>query len=100
VAQRGGQTLLDSTTSYDRQLGPGARAATTVGRAEILIDAGATVQRRRGARDPHGRRGMLHLLARKQARSRTLPVAAALGDETAYAPRSTNRRRARSIARW
>ena len=56
--------------------------------AELLIDAGVTVERKTweyliGT----GALGMLHLLARKQALPLTLPVLAALGDEAAVRAR-------------
>ena len=52
--------------------------------AEILIDAGMTVERSTWEYLIHtGAAGMLHLLARKHVLPRTLPVLAALGDDDA-----------------
>ena len=84
------QTLLDFTTSYAMDCSDPERERTYTRpvAAEILIDAGATVDRptwehviRTGAG------GMLHLLARKHALPRTLPVLAALGDDAAVRSR-------------
>ncbi|HEY4216246.1 MAG TPA: ankyrin repeat domain-containing protein [Gemmatimonadaceae bacterium] len=87
VAWRDGdQTLLDSTTSYAMDCSDPERERlyTRPVAAELLIDAGATVQRdtwmhviRTGAS------GMLHLLARKNALPPALTVLAALGDDAA-----------------
>ena len=52
--------------------------------AEMLIDAGMTVERSTWEYLIHtGAAGMLHLLARKHVLPRTLPVLAALGDDEA-----------------
>jgi len=52
--------------------------------AEMLIDAGMVVERETWEYLIHtGASGMLHLLARKNVLPRTLPIAAALGDEEA-----------------
>jgi hypothetical protein len=81
-----GQTLLADTTSYalDTSDPERERIYTRPVAAEMLIDAGATVER---STWEHviwtGGRGMLHLLARKNALPLTLPVLAALGDEAA-----------------
>ena len=79
-----GQTLLDSTTSYaiDSSDPQRERTYNRPVAAEILIDAGATVQRKTWEHVIRtGASGMLHLLAGKNALPRTLPVLAALGDE-------------------
>jgi hypothetical protein len=56
--------------------------------AEMLIDAGATVERKTWENVIRpGASGMLHLLARKHALPRTLYVLAALGDEEAVRAR-------------
>lgn len=81
-----GQTLLDSTTSYaiDSSDPERERTYNRPVAAEILIGAGATVQPSTWEHVIRtGAAGMLHLLARKHALPRTLPVVAALGDETA-----------------
>jgi len=81
-----GQTLLDSTTSYaiDSSDPERERTYNRPAAAEILIDAGATVERKTWEHVIRtGAAGMLHLLARKQALPRTLPVLAALGDDAA-----------------
>jgi len=86
----GGETLLDSTTSYaiDSSDPERERTYNRPGAAEILIDAGATVQRKTWEHVIRtGAAGMLHLLARKNALPRTLPVLAALGDEAAVRAR-------------
>ncbi len=78
------QMLLDSTTSYamdcsdpDRE-----RTYTRPVAAEMLIDAGAIVERRTWEHViKTGASGMLHLLARKNALPQTPPVLAALGDD-------------------
>jgi hypothetical protein len=81
-----GQTLLADTTSYalDTSDPERERIYTRPVAAELLIDAGATVER---STWEHviwtGGAGMLHLLARKNALPLTLPVLAALGDEDA-----------------
>jgi hypothetical protein len=85
VSWRGdsGQTLLDDTTSYaiDSSEPERERIYNRPAAAEILIDAGATVDRSTWEHVIRtGAAGMLHLLARKQAVPRTLPVLAALGD--------------------
>jgi hypothetical protein len=78
-----GQTLLDSTTSYAMDCSEPERERTYTRplAAEMLIDAGATVERRtlENVIRP-GASGMLQLLARKNALPRTLYVLAALGD--------------------
>jgi ankyrin repeat protein len=81
-----GQTLLDSTTSYamDCSDSERERVYTRPAAAELLIDAGATVER---ATWTHviktGASGMLAIFARKNALPQTLPVLAALGDGAA-----------------
>jgi hypothetical protein len=81
-----GQTLLADTTSYalDTSDPERERIYTRPVAAELLIDAGATVER---STWEHviwtGGAGMLHLLARKNALPLTLPVLAALGDDDA-----------------
>ena len=84
------QTLLDSTTSYAMDCSDPERERTYTRpvAAEMLIDAGAIVERdtwehviRTGAS------GMLHLLARKSALPQTLPILAALGDDAAVRAR-------------
>jgi len=85
-----GETLLDSTTSYaiDSSDPERERTYNRPAAAEILIDAGATVQRKTWEHVTRtGAAGMLHLLARKNALPRTLPVLAALGDEAAVRAR-------------
>ena len=85
-----GETLLDSTTSYAIDSSDPEREHTynRPDAAEILIDAGATVQRKTWEHVIRtGAAGMLHLLARKNALPRTLPVLAALGDEAAVRAR-------------
>jgi hypothetical protein len=88
VSWRGehGWTLLDATTSYaiDCSDPERERIYNRPAAAEMLIDAGATVDRptwehviRTGAA------GMLQLLARKNVLPPTLPVLAALGDDEA-----------------
>jgi hypothetical protein len=80
------QTLLDSTTSYAMDCSDPERERTYTRpeAAEMLIDAGATVDRKtwENVIKP-GASGMLHLLARKNALPRTLYVLAALGDDDA-----------------
>jgi hypothetical protein len=92
VSWRGdsGQTLLDDTTSYaiDSSEPERERIYNRPAAAEILIDAGATVDRSTWEHVIRtGAAGMLHLLARKQAVPRTLPVLAALGDDAAVRAR-------------
>jgi hypothetical protein len=85
-----GQTLLDSTTSYaiDSSDPERERTYNRPVAAEILIDAGETVRRSTWEHVIRtGASGMLHLLARKNALPRTLPVLAALGDEAAVRAR-------------
>ena len=84
------QTLLDSTTSYAMDCSDPERERTYTRpvAAEMLIDAGATVERKSWAHVIRtGASGMLHLLARKNALPRTLPVLAALGDDAAVRAR-------------
>ena len=85
-----GQTLLDSTTSYAMDCSDPERERTYTRpvAAEMLIDAGATVDRKtwENVIKP-GASGMLHLLARKKALPRTLYVLAALGDDEAVRAR-------------
>jgi hypothetical protein len=80
------QTLLDSTTSYAMDCSDPERERTYTRpvAAEMLIDAGATVERKtwENVIKP-GASGMLHLFARKNALPRTLYVLAALGDDEA-----------------
>jgi hypothetical protein len=80
----GDQTLLDSTTSYAMDCSDPERERTYTRpvAAEMLIDAGATVERKTWMHVMRtGALGMLHLLERKNALPRTLPVFAALGDD-------------------
>lgn len=80
----GDQTLLDSTTSYAMDCSDPERERTYTRpvAAEMLIDAGATVERRTWEHViKTGASGMLQLLARKHALPRTLPVLAALDEE-------------------
>jgi hypothetical protein len=80
------QTLLDSTTSYAMDCSDPERERTYTRpvAAERLIDAGASVDRKTWEHVIRtGASGMLHLLARKNALPRTLPVLAALGDDAA-----------------
>src|SRR5437762_3360377 len=84
------QTLLDFTTSYAMDcLDPEReRTYTRPVAAEMLIDAGATVERKTWTNVIRtGASGMLHLLARKNALPQTLPVLAALGDDAAVRAR-------------
>jgi hypothetical protein len=84
------QTLLDSTTSYAMDcLDPEReRTYTRPVAAEMLIDAGAPVERKTWMHVIRtGASGMLHLLARKDVLPRTLPVLAALGDAAAVRAR-------------
>ena len=84
------QTLLDCTTSYAMDCSDPERERTytrPVG-AELLIDAGATVDRKTSEHVIRtGAAGMLQLLARKNALPSTLPVLAALGDDAAVRAR-------------
>ena len=78
------QTLLDSTTSYAMDCSDSERERTYTrpAAAEMLIDAGATVQRHTWENVINsGASGMLHLLARKNVLPPTLYVLAALGDD-------------------
>jgi len=82
----GDQTLLDSTTSYAMDCSEPERERTYTRpvAAEMLIDAGATVERKTWMHViKTGASGMLHMLARKNAIPRTLAVLAALGDDSA-----------------
>lgn len=84
--EESGQTLLDYTTSYamDASDPERERTYTRPVAAEMLIDAGATVEHRAlGNVLRTGSSGMLHLFACKDAVPRTLPVLAALGDDAA-----------------
>jgi hypothetical protein len=84
------QTLLDSTTSYAMDCSDPERERiyTRPVAAERLIDAGATVDRKTWDHVIRtGASAMLHLLARKNALPRALPVLAALGDEAAIRAR-------------
>jgi hypothetical protein len=90
-----GGTLLAATTSYalDCSEPERERIYNRPEAAEILIDAGATVDRSTWEHViATGASGMLHLLARKQTLPRTLPVAAALGDEEAVREHSGDTR--------
>src|SRR5207237_9588016 len=81
----GDQMLLHSTTSYAMDCSDPERERTYTRpvAAEMLIDAGATVERKTWTHVIRtGASGMLHLLARKNALPQTLPVLAALGDDT------------------
>ena len=85
-----GQTMLDSTTSYAMDCSDPERERTYTRpvAAEMLIDAGATVDRKTWEHVIRtGAAGMLHLLARKNALPPTLPVLAALGDDAAVRAR-------------
>src|SRR2546423_6641469 len=80
----GDQTLLDFTTSYAMDCSDPERERTYYRpvAAEMLIDAGATVERKTWEHVIRtGASGMLHLLVRKNALPQTLPVLAALGDD-------------------
>jgi hypothetical protein len=86
----GDQTLLDSTTSYAMDCSDPERERiyTRPVAAELLIDAGASVERKTWTHVIRtGASGMLHLLARKTALPQTLPVLAALGDAAAVRAR-------------
>jgi hypothetical protein len=92
VSWRGesGETLLDATTSYALDCSDPERESmyNRPLAAEILIDAGATVDRSTWEYVIHtGAAGMLHLLAQKNALPLTLPVLAALGDAEAVRAR-------------
>lgn len=86
----GNQALLDSTTSYAMDCSDPQRERlyTRPVAAEMLIDAGATVEQATlvNVINP-GAAGMLNLLARKNALPRTLFVLAALGDDEAVRAR-------------
>src|SRR5256714_83167 len=78
------QMLLDSTTSYAMDCSDPERERTYTRpvAAEMLIDAGATVERRTWEHViKTGASGMLHLLARKKTLPQTPPVLAALGED-------------------
>jgi hypothetical protein len=84
------QTLLDSTTSYAMDCSDPERERiyTRPAAAEMLIDAGATVERKTWAHViKTGASGMLRLLARKNALPQTPAVLAALGDDAAVRAR-------------
>ena len=84
--REGNQTLLDSTTSYAMDCSDPERERTFTRpvAAELLIDAGATVERHTWEHViKTGAAGMLDLLARKHALPRALFALAALGDEAA-----------------
>ena len=79
-----GQTLLDSTTSYAMDCSDPERERTYTRPVamEMLIDAGAIVQRKTWEHVINtGASGLLHLLARKNVLPRTLFALAALGDD-------------------
>jgi Ankyrin repeats (3 copies) len=81
-----GETLLSSTTPYalDCSDPERERIYTRPVAAEMLIDAGITVERSTWEYLIHtGASGMLQLLARKHVLPLTLPVLAALGDDDA-----------------
>ena len=85
-----GETLFSSTTPYalDCSDPERERIYTRPVAAEILIDAGVTVERSTWEYlIATGASGMLHLLARKHALPLTLPVLAALGDDEAVRAR-------------
>jgi Ankyrin repeats (3 copies) len=85
-----GETLLDATTSYAMDCSDPERERiyNRPVAAEMLIDAGATVDRSTWEHViKTGAAGMLHLLARKSALPPTLPVLAALGDDRAVRAR-------------
>lgn len=85
-----GETLLADTTSYaiDSSEPERERIYNRPVAAEILIDAGATVDRSTWEHVIRtGAAGMLHLLARKNALPLILPVLAALGDDAAVRAR-------------
>jgi hypothetical protein len=81
-----GQMLLDSTTSYAMDCFEPERERTYTRpvAAEMLIDAGAIVERKTWMHVIQtGARGMLGLFARKNVLPRTLPIFAARGDDAA-----------------
>lgn len=81
-----GHSLLDATTSYAMDCSDleRERIYTRPVAAERLIDAGAIVDRKTWEHVIRtGAKGMLHLLAQKDALPRTLSVLAALGDDAA-----------------
>ena len=85
-----GETLLSSTTPYALDVSDPERERlyTRPVAAEILIDAGVTVERSTWEYlIATGAAGMLHLLARKHVLPLTLPVLAALGDDEAVRTR-------------
>jgi hypothetical protein len=85
-----GETLISSTTPYalDCSDPERERIYTRPVAAEILLDAGATVEPSTWEQlISAGASGMLHLLARKQVLPPTLPVLAALGDDEAIRAR-------------
>jgi hypothetical protein len=91
------QTLLDFTTSYAMDCSDPERERTynRPVAAEMLIDAGATVERKTWTHViKTGASGMLQLLARKNTLPQTLPVLAALGDEPAVRARLESSRAA------
>ena len=84
------QMLLNSTTSYAMDCSDPERERTYTRpvAAEMLIDAGATVERETWMHVlKTGASGMLHLLTRKNAVPQTLQVLAALGDDAAVRAR-------------
>jgi ankyrin repeat protein len=84
------QTLLDSTTSYAMDCSDPERERTYTrpDAAEMLIDAGAIVERRTWENVIRpGASGLLRLFARKGALPRTLYILAALGDAGAVRAR-------------
>ena len=85
-----GETLLSSATPYalDCSDPERERIYTRPVAAEMLIDAGITVERSTWEYLIHtGASGMLQLLARKHVLPLTLPVLAALGDDEAVRAR-------------
>jgi hypothetical protein len=81
-----GQMLIDDTTSYAMDCSDPERERTYTRpvAAEMLIDAGATVDRNTWENVIRpGASGMLRLFARKNVLPRTLYVLAALGDDAA-----------------
>ncbi len=84
------QTLLDLTTSYAMDCSDPERERTYTRplAAELLIDAGATVDRKTWKHVIRtGAAGMLHLFARKHVLPSTLFALAALGDDAAVRAR-------------
>lgn len=84
------QSLLDSTTSYAMDCSDPERERiyTRPVAAEMLIDAGAVVERKTWENVIRpGASGMLHLFARKNVLPETLYVLAALGDTGAVRAR-------------